>query len=184
MLQQRILSRPSLSLQRALLHLWTAAASQFELPSPDAVSTQTILTGILPTAFSTPAGRAWRCLSAALHMEIALTWHEYRLPRDANVSMQRARDDLAVQVEVVGALGLRTEAQQVARAQLVLQLTRGPEGGHDWDADEAMTVRPRVADDDVTWAGWKDDSEVYDVPKLVSDGRACPLPLQLSTENQ
>lgn len=80
-----------------------------------------------------------------------------------------------VRVVVEGALGVRTDAQATATAQLVARLDRrggagAPDTSRAADGAPVEEVRPRLPEGDSSWAGWQDDSGVHATPLLTGAG--------------
>jgi hypothetical protein len=82
-----------------------------------------------------------------------------------------------------GALGKRTEAQQSAKAQLVLRVDwrsedgrkqRGTLEGCGWKGYPAKQVWPQAEQQKGSaWEGWVDDSGVRHVPQLQNGAGGC-----------
>ena len=186
-LQQRLLSRNSLSLQRALLHLLSIAATP--LGSSLVAPLQPLLQ---PPAASIghPDGTALAsALSAAFHVEACYTWLDYRHVSLAKEHVAAATRALHLRVSTTGAMGTRTEAQVDAKAQLILCVDRDVvatcgSGSCDCSAlgpagDAAPDVWPQAEQaEGSAWAGWEDDSGVRHVPRLRGPAGAQRRPLQ------
>lgn len=183
-LQQRLLPRPSLSLQRALVHLLaTAAAPASEAALQEVAPLVTQPGSVPPTARILNAA-----LNAARQIESSLVWLEYRHVSTASEHAACALRELNMQISTVGALGKRTEAQQSAKAQLILHVDWQSEGGEDtgrkqqgmlegcgWQGYPAQEVWPQAEQQKGSgWDGWVDDSGVRHVPQL-QNGAGMPL---------
>ena len=66
-------------------------------------------------------------MAAVAHLEAALVEHLYSSPAAAAHHVQAAGGAIGLEVELTGALGVRTRHQQDAKAQLVIQTGRGAE---------------------------------------------------------
>jgi hypothetical protein len=142
--QQRMLAKPALSLLRALVQLH-AAADAVPLPPFTALAAAQTPHGpnenngnaavtVLDHPFPIVANgkdddvraRALDVqaqLLAARRIEACLAWHLYGYQTESAKALQAASEALGMQVATGGALGKRTEAQENATAQLVLQVT-------------------------------------------------------------
>ena len=175
-LQQRLLPRPSLSLQRALIHLLTTAAA----PVPEAALQAAAPLVATPGSKPPTAHALSAALNATRQIESSLVWLEYRHVSTASEHSACALRKLSMQLSMAGALGKRTEAQQSAKAQLILhvdwQSENGEEGGQNqqgvlagcgWQGYPAQQVWPQAEQvEGSAWDGWVDDSGVRHVPQL------------------
>lgn len=177
MCQQRLLARPSLSLQRALVHLLAAATSPMPESALRSAAAAVSSAGQEPPA--QPAVTA--ALSAAMEIESSLAWLEYRHVSTASEHAAQALRDLCMHLSTEGALGKRTETQQTSKAQLVLRVDWQMEGDGDatqkrhkgilegcsWPGFPAQEVWPQAEQQKGSaWEGWVDDSGVRHVPQL------------------
>lgn len=189
-LQQRLLKRNALSLQRALLHLLTVAAEPFDTAAVAPLQPLVTLATTAP-----PDGSALAAaLAGAYHIEAAYVWLDYRHVSTAREHLAAAGQALQLSVSTTGAMGTRTEAQVDAKAQLVLQVDRaggsgaatpaGPAARLGPSGDVAQEVWPQAEQGEGSvWAGWEDDTGVRHVPRLRGEAGAAsshpPLPKPL-----
>eukprot|EP00892_Ulva_mutabilis_P007820 jgi/Ulvmu1/540/UM001_0548.1 len=170
-LQQRLLAKNSLSLQRALLHLLAVATNPLDpallaplcplvaAPSSDPQP---------PTCDGAALASAMR---AAVRVEACYVWLDFRHVSLAKAHLAAAAQALQLRVSTSGAMGTRTEAQVDAKAQLILQVDHGDAttrfGALGSGGDVAKDVWPQAEQPEGSaWAGWEDDSGVRHVPRL------------------
>ena len=175
-IQQRLLPRPSLSLQRALVHFLTTAAA----PVPEAALQATAPLVASPASPAPTAQALSAALNATRQIESSLIWLEYRHVSTASEHSARGLRKLGMQLSTEGALGKRTEAQQSAKAQLILHVDWQSEDGEvveqsrqdmlagcGWQGYPAQQVWPQAEQaKGSAWEGWVDDSGVRHVPQL------------------